>query len=161
MRNLLNKVGAAVLRLLRKQMASHWRKSKAAWVSEWHAPARSLRLMYLGMGLVIAYVLVPAAYGELGFLGAGSYILAMLSAISNATVFRIVKIGRTDYIPLGLMAPIAILIGIVGSNAIKPLLSDAKEAALAHDFIGAAAVIGVFIAMNLWFRKWKSGNPYR
>lgn len=117
--------------------------------------------MYLACGLFIAWVLVPTAFREVGLLGGLSYVVAILGAISNATFFRVVKIGRGEYIPLGLVAPTAILIGVIGAKAISPLLGNAKDAAMAQDFIGAAMILGVFLFMRSWLGKWKSGNPYQ
>ena len=94
-------------------------------------------------------------------IGGFSYIGTLLIAFANATFFRAVKIGRGEYVPLGAVAPIAMLIGLVGTNAIKPLVGDAKEAALAQDFVGAIIILGVFFYMRSFFGAWKSGNPYR
>ena len=84
----------------------------------------------------------------------------MFGALSNATFFRVVRVGRADYIPLGVVAPFAILVGVVGSKAIQPLMGDAKNAALAQDFLGAFIVLAIFGFLALWFRRWQSGNPY-
>ena len=93
-------------------------------------------------------------------MGGVSYLLAVFGAIANATFFRIVRVGRADYIPLGLVAPIAIVVGLIGSGVVRPLLGEAKDAALAKNSIGAAIILGVFAFMTLWFRRWQSGNPY-
>ena len=120
-----------------------------------------MRIIYLLFGLVLSAFLVPSAFNDIGFAGGLSYLFALSVALSNATLFRIVRVGRADYIPLGLVAPFAILIGIIGSGAIRPLLGDAKNAALAGDLIGAIVVLAVFAALWLWFREWQSGNPYK
>ena len=161
MRSLLGKLGAKSLELLHRQAASQWRKSQVAWRSEWHAPARSLRLLYLGVGVLIAWRLVPVAFQEVGVLGGISYIGTLFSGFANATFFRSVKIGPGEYVPLGAVGPIAMLIGLVGTNAVKPLVGDAKEAALAQDFVGAIIILGVFFYMRSLFGAWKSGDPYR
>ncbi len=123
-------------------------------------PAFGLRLLYLGAGLVIALYLVPHAFQELGVTGGISYVVALFGAVSNATFFRIARIGRADYIPLGLVAPIAIFVGVAGSAAIRPLLSDAKNAALAQDLAGALIILAIFGVFSVLFRQWRSGNPY-
>ena len=101
--------------------------------------------------LLVVYILVPFAFSELGVIGGASYQFAMF--------FRMVRIGRADYIPLPLVALIAIMVGLIGSSAIRPLIGDAKDVALAQDFIGALIILGVFTFMTLWFRRWQSGNP--
>ena len=92
--------------------------------------------------------------------GGISYVVALFGAVSNATFFRIARIGRADYIPLGLVAPIAIFVGVAGSAAIRPLLSDAKNAALAQDLAGALIILAIFGVFSVLFRQWRSGNPY-
>ena len=131
-----------------------------AWMSARDEPARGLRVIYLLLGLGFAYLLVPYAFRELGVTGGVSYLFAVFSAVSNATFFRMVRVNRAEYIPLALVAPIAIIVGIVGSAAIRPLIGDAKNSALAQDFIGALIILGVFAFLTLWFRRLQSGNPY-
>ena len=82
------------------------------------------------------------------------------SSVSNAMFFRIVRVGRADYIPLGLVAPIAIFVGLAGSKAIRPLHGEAKNAALAEEFVGAVVILAFLGLFALWFRRWQSGNPY-
>ena len=148
------------LEMLSKLAVSRWRKSRAAWVAVWHEPALGLRLTYLVVGLFVAYLLVPYSFRELGVMGGISYLIAVFGAVSNAMFFRIVRVGRAKYIPLGLVAPIAIFVGLAGSKAIRPLLGEAKNAALAEDFVGAVAILAIFSFFALWFRRWQSGNPY-
>ena len=160
MRNLAAYIGLRGLELLSKLVASRWRNSRAAWVSAWDEPARGLRLIYLVVGLFVAYLLAPYSFRELGVMGGISYLIALFGAVSNAMFFRIVRVGRADLIPLGLVAPIAIFVGLAGSKAIRPLLGDAKNAALAQDFVGALIILAIFGFLALWFRRWQSGNPY-
>ena len=89
-----------------------------------------------------------------------SYFFSVYLAFSNATFFSIARVGRDRYIPLGAVAPIFILAGVIGSNAIRPLIGDAKDAAMAQDILGALVILAVFAVMTLWFRHWQSGNPY-
>jgi hypothetical protein len=96
----------------------------------------------------------------MGIIGGISYLIALFIAISNATFFRMVKIRRTDYIPLGLVAPIAIFVGVAGSGAIKGLIGDAEHAALTGDFAGAVIILAVFSIFSRFFNQWRSGNPY-
>ena len=70
------------------------------------------------------------------------------------------RVRRRIYVPLGLVAPIAILMGVSGSLAIRPMLGDAKNAALAQDFTGAIVILAVFLLMWLVFRRWQSGTLY-
>ena len=63
-------------------------------------------------------------------------------------------------VPLGLTAPFLILVGVTASLAIRPLLGDAKNVALAEDFAGAVIILGVFAVMTLWFRRLQSGSLY-
>ena len=160
MRDVAVNVGHRGLATLGKLAASRWRKSKKAWVAAWHEPALGLRLAYLVIGLFVAYLLVPYSFGELGVMGGISYVIAVFGAVSNAMFFRMVRVGRADYIPLGLVAPIAIFVGLVGSKAIRPLLGEARNAALAEDFVGAVVILAIFVFFALWFRRWQSGNPY-
>lgn len=132
----------------------------AAWESASSEPALGLRLIYLIAGLMMAFYLVPHAFRELGVTGGFFYVGTLFSAISNATFFRVTRVGRAGYIPLGLVAPIAILVGVAGSVAVRPLLGDVKNAALAQDFAGALIILAIFGILSLWFRPWRSGNPY-
>ena len=160
MRDVAANVGHRGLEVLSKLVASRGRKSWAAWLSAWHEPALGLRVLYLVIGLFVAYLLVPYSFRELGVMGGISYLIAVFGAVSNAMFFRIVRIGRADYIPLGLVAPIAIFVGLAGSKAIRPLLGEARNAALAEDFVGAVVILAIFGFFALWFRRWQSGNPY-
>ena len=159
MRDSIIDLGFKGLELLSKLVGRHWSKSLAAWESALNEPAPGLRFLYLVFGLVIAVVLVPHAFRELGVMGGISYLAALFGAVSNATFFRVARVGRAYY-PLGLVAPIAIFVGLAGSAAVRPLLGDAKDAALAQDFAGAAIVLAIFWGFSLWFRQWRSGNPY-
>ena len=160
MRNLAVDLGYKCFELLSKLVAWHWSRSWAAWESALDEPALGLRVLYLIFGLVIAVYLVPDAFRELGVTGGISYVVALFGAVSNATFFRVARIGRADYIPLGLVAPIAIFVGVAGSAAVRPLLGDAKNAALAQDFAGALIILGIFGILSHLFRQWRSGNPY-
>ena len=146
-------------RLLTRLVAWWWQRTYAAWRRAWGEPARGLRFLYLGVGLLISWALIPAAFTELGLMGAMSYIFALFLALSNATFFRAVKVAR-GYVPLGAVAPVAILVGVTGSRAMRPLLGDAREAAFAGDIVGAVVIPGAFVAISLLFKEWKTGNPY-
>jgi len=146
------------LRLPGKLLASRWRSTRKAWSAAWREPARGLRFIYLALGLAIAYLLVPFVLDRLGVIGAVSYLVCVLFAMLNATFFRVVKLRRRIYIPLGLVAPIAIIMGVFGSSAIRPMLGEAKDSALAQDFTGAAVILAVFLLMWLIFRRWQSGT---
>ncbi len=156
MRKLLRKL----LRLPGKILASRWRSTKRAWASAWREPVRGLRFIYLILGLAIAYLLVPFVLGRLGAIGAVSYLFCVVLAMLNATFFRVVRVRRKIYVPLGLVAPIAILMGVSGAAAIRPMLGEAKNAALAQDFVGAIVILAVFLLMWLIFRRWQSGTLY-
>ena len=160
MLQLLAKVSLFPLKLFGKLVAWRWKKSRSAWRVAWREPARPLRFLYLALGLFIANALVPVAFSQLGVMGGLSYLFAVLLAISSATFFRAVRVGRFKYVPLGLTAPFLILVGVSGSIAIRPLLGDTKNAALAEDFIGTAIILGVFALMALWFRRLQSGSLY-
>ena len=160
MRDLVIFLGSKGFELLSKLVAWYWNRSWAAWESAMHEPARGLRFLYLVGGLVIAVLLVPHAFRELGVTGGISYVFALFVAVSNATFFRVARVGRADYIPLGLVAPIAIFVGVAGSAAARPLLGDAKNAALVQDFAGALIVLAVFGVLTVLFGRWRSGNPY-
>ena len=160
MRDVAANLGRRGLEILSGLIASRWRNSQAAWVSAWHESALGLRLVYLAIGLFVACLLVPYSFRELGVIGGISYLVATVDAISNAVFFRIVRVGRAGYIPLGLVAPIAIFVGVAGSRAIRPLLGEATNAALAEDFVGAAIILAVFGFLAFWLRRWQSGNPY-
>ena len=147
-------------RLLLRLGAWWWRRSYAAWRRAWGEPARGLRLFYLGFGLLISWALIPPAFTALGFMGAASYLFALFLALSNATFFRVVKVGHAKYVPLGVVAPLAILVGVAGSRAMGPLLGDARDAAFAGDLVGAVVILGAFVAISRLFGEWRSGNPY-
>ena len=148
------------LKLLGKLLAWRWKTTRSAWRSAWREPARPLRFLYLIIGLFIANALVPVAFDQLGAVGGISYLFALLLAILDATFFRTVRVGRVKYVPLGLTAPFLILVGATASLAIRPLLGNAKNAALAEDFVGAAILLAVFALMTLWFRRLQSGKLY-
>ncbi len=86
--------------------------------------------------------------------------IATLMAIFDAAFFRTVRIGRFKRAPSALMAPFLILAGVTASFAIRPLLGDAKNAALAQDFVAAVIILGCFALMSLWFRRLQSGRLY-
>ena len=160
MRGLAKHLVSTCLGLLLKLVAWHWTKSRAAWVSAWGEPVRGFRLVCLVVGLFLAYLLIPSSFREWGVMGGISYLIALFSAVSNAMFFRIVRVGRADYIPLGLIAPFAIFAGVAGSKAIRPLIGDATDAALAQDLVGALFILAIFGFFTLWFRRLQSGNPY-
>ena len=160
MKPLVARIGFKLLEMLSKLMTWRWSKTKEAWIAAWHEPLVGLRFAYMALGAFAAYVLIPFAFNELGFLGGISYLVALFGAISNATVFRIVSVGRTDYLPMGVVTPVAALLGVFGSKVIRPFLGDAKEAALAQDFIGAFVILAVFVFMTLWFRRLQSGKAF-
>ena len=150
----------SVVSVALKLLTGHLRSWQEAWSSAWHEPHLELRLLGLGMGVIVVWILIPAVFDDLGFMRGASYSIAVYLAISNATFFRIARVGRDHYVPLGLVAPVFILGGVIGSSAITPLIGDARDAAMAQDFIGAIVILGVFAVMTLWFRLWQSGNPY-
>ena len=154
------KLTRKLLRLPGKLLASRWRSTRRAWAAAWREPVRGLRFIYLALGLAIAYLLVPFVLDRLGPIGAVSYLVCVLFAMLNATFFRVATLRRRVYIPLGLVAPIAIIMGVFGSAAIRPMLGDAKDSALAQDFTGAAVILAVFLLMWLIFRRWQSGTLY-
>ncbi len=160
MLQLLAKVSLFPLKLFGKLVAWRRKKSRSAWCVAWREPARPLRFLYLVLGLFIANALVPVAFSQLGTIGGFPYLFAVLLAISSATFFRTVKVRRVTYVPLGLTAPFLVLVGVAGFLAVRPLLGDAKNAALVEDFIGAAIILGVFALMALWFRRLQSGSLY-
>ena len=160
MPSFLAKLVVFPFKLLAKLLAWRWRTTRSAWRSAWREPARPLRFLYLIIGLFIANALVPVAFDQLGAIGGVSYLFALLLAILDATFFRATRIWRVKYVPLGLAAPFLILVGVTASLAIRPLLGDAKNAAFAEDFVGAAILLGVFALMTLWFRRLQSGKLY-
>ena len=156
MRKLLRRL----LRLPGTLLTSRWRSTKKAWAAAWREPVRGLRFIYLALGLAAAYLLVPVVFARLGAIGGVSYLVCVFFAMLNATFFRVVRVRRKIYVPLGLVAPIAILMGVFGAAAIRPMLGDVKNAALAHDFAGAIVILAVFLLMWLIFRRWQSGTLY-
>ena len=160
MRQFLASVALFPFKLLGKLLAWRWKETRRSWRGAWREPARPLRFLYLILGLLIANALVPVAFGQLGTMGGVTYLFAVLMALLDATFFRAVRVGRIKYVPLGLTAPFLILVGVAASLAIRPLLGDAKNAALAEDFVGAVIILGVFALLTLWFRRWQSGSLY-
>ena len=156
----MRKLTRKLLRLPGKLLASRWRSTKRSWASAWREPVRGLRFIYLALGLSIAYLLVPFVFDRLGAIGAVSYLVCVIFAMLNATFFRVVRLRRKVYAPLGLVAPVAILLGVYGAAAIRPMLGEAKDSALAQDFAGAVVILAVFLLMWLVFRRWQSGTLY-
>ena len=161
MSRLLARIGSKIPRLVLKLLAWRWNKSRNAWQCAWNENknTRIIRIVYLVIGTFVAYLLTQLTFSELGVIGGISYLVALLGTIANATVFKIVKVGRVNYIPLGTVAPFATLVGVIGSRAIRPLLGDVKEAAFAQDFLGALIILAIFVILTLWFRRWQSGSP--
>ena len=153
-------IRSRVLRLLGVLLAGHLRSWQRAWISAFSEPHLELRVPGLIVGMLTTWVLIPAAFDDLGLMSGLSYLLALYLAFANATLFRIARVGHDKYVPLGLVAPVFILAGVIGSSAIRPLIGEAKEAAMAEDLFGAAVILCVFAIMTLWFRHWRSGNPY-
>ncbi len=160
MLSFLAKLVTFPLRLFGRLLAWRWKRTRSAWRSAWREPARPLRFLYLILGLLIANALVPVAFDQLGVVGGVSYMFALLLTILNATLFRAARVWRVKYVPLGLTAPFLILVGVTASLAIRPLLGNARNAAFAEDFVGAAILLGVFALMTLWFRRLQSGKLY-
>ena len=160
MGHLLESVASATFGLVGKILAWHFGGWREAWSSAWQGPHRELRWLGLAIGVPITCFLIPAVFNDLGFVRGASYFFAVYLAFSNATFFSVARVGRDSYVPLGAVAPIFILGGVIGSSAIRPLIGDAKDAAMAQDFIGALVILAVFVVMTLWFRQWRSGNPY-
>ncbi|MXY44011.1 MAG: hypothetical protein F4Y50_08170 [Dehalococcoidia bacterium] len=160
MRQFLASVVLFPFKLLGKLLRWRWKETRRSWRSAWREPARSLRFLYLLLGLVIAHAIAPVAFSQLGTMGGVTYLFAVLMALLDATFFRAVRVGRVRYVPLGLTAPFLILVGVTASIAIRPLLGDAKNAALAEDFVGALIILCVFALLTLWFRRWQSGSLY-
>ena len=160
MRSFLAKVALWPFKLLGRLLAWRWRETRRSWRGAWREPARPLRFLYLVAGLLIANAIAPVAFSQLGTIGGVSYLFAVLMAFLDATFFRAVRVGRFKHVPLGLTAPFLILAGVVASIAIRPLLGDAKNAALAQDFAGAVIILGFFALLTLWFRRWQGGSLY-
>ena len=123
------KLTRKLLGLPGKLLASRWRGTRRAWSAAWREPVRGLRFIYLALGLALAYLLVPFVFDRLGTIGAVSYLVCVLFAMLNATFFRVARLRRRVYIPLGLVAPIAIIMGVFGSAAIRPTNSSSISAA--------------------------------
>ena len=160
MSGFIETVGLATLRVSGRLLSWHLRSWGEVWSSAWQGPYRYLRLLGLSMSVLITWFLIPAVFDDLGFVRGASYFFAVYLAFSNATFFSIARVGHNCYIPLGIVAPIVILMGVIVSSAIRPLIGEAKNAAMAQDFLGAFVILGAFAVMTLWFRLWQSGNPY-
>lgn len=160
MGHFLERVGSATFGLMGRILFWHLRNWRKAWSSAWQGPYRELRLLGLAIGILITCVLIPTVFNDLGFVRGASYFFAVYLAFSNATFFSIARVGHDRYLPLGAVAPVFILVGVIGSSSIRPLIGDAKDAAMAQDFIGALVILGAFAIMTLWFRLWQRGNPY-
>ena len=156
----LSGLGSATLGLLGQLLDWHLRSWREAWGSAWQGPYRTTRFFGLVMGIPTIWFLTPIVFDDLGFVSGTSYLFAVYLAFSNATFFSIARVRRDHYIPLGAVAPVFIFVGAIGSSAIRPLISDAKDAAMAQDLIGALFIVVVFVVMTLLFRLWQSGNPY-
>ena len=155
----LERLGSVAFRLLDRLLAWHFGNWQKAWSSAWHGPYWDLRLLGLGLGLFITWILIPATLDDLELMRGASYLFALYMALSNATFIKIAKVGRDCYLPLGLVAPVFILLGVIGSNAIRPMIGDARDAAMAQDFMGALVILVVFAVMTLRFRLSQSVNP--
>lgn len=156
----LSEIRSRAIRFLGALLVRHLQGWQNAWSSALNEPHLELRVVGLIVGMLVTWALIPAAFNDLGLMSGLSYLLAIYLAFSNATLFRITAVGRDRYIPLGFVAPVFILMGVIGSGVIRPLLDEATNAAVAHDFASAALILSLFIIMSLCFRQLKSGNPY-
>ena len=146
-------LGSATFGLLGRLLAWHLRSWREAWGSAWQGPNREIRLLGLVIGILTIRLLTPIVFGDLGFVSRTSYLFAVYLAFSNATFFSIARVGRNRYFPLGAVAPVFIFVGAIGSSAIRPLISDAKDAAMAQDRIGALVILVVFVVILPRFRR--------
>ena len=156
----LSGLGSATLGLLGQLLDWHLRSWRESWGSAWQGPYRITRFSGLVIGIPTALYFIPAVFDGLGLMSGISYLFAVYLAFSNATFFSIARVGRNRYFPLGAVAAVFILVGVIVSSAISPLISDAKDAAMAQDCIGALVLLVVFVVMMRCFRLWQSGNPY-
>ena len=156
---MLGRLCSAALRLPCRLLASHLKGWKRAWRSAWNQPHLGLGLLGLCIAIAVTWVLIPAAF-DLGTIRGVSYFIAVYLAMSNATFLKVARFGRRRYLPVGAVAPIFILAGVIGSSAIRPLIGEAKDAALARDSVGALIILGVFGVMMCWFRSLQRGSPY-
>ena len=136
-----------------------WSHTVAAWRSAWGEPARIIRMVYLAVGVLFSCHLIPDAFQQFGRIGGGSYLLAPYRALSSATLFKAVRVPH-GWIPLGLVAPIFIFLGVAGSDHIKPLIGDAKSALWAHDLVSTMGILLIYWLLSKAFNRWRSGNPY-
>ena len=158
-KSLAKGLGRIVLKLLKKLLAWHWRTWKSEWSSAWREPDLLVRAVALASGLGITVYIVPRVIEELGVISGVSFVFASYMALAKATYFRVARVGEYRNVPLGLAAPVLILVGTYASQALSPLLSEAKNAALAKDFISALVISGVYVVLWLTFRPFQGGRP--
>ena len=105
-------------------------------------PRDPLRFLYLLLGLVIAHAYRSGRIQPAWHDGWSRVPVRRAHGASGRHVLQSGEGGRFKYVPLGLTAPFLILVGVAASLAIRPLLGDAKNAALAEDFVGAVIILG-------------------
>ena len=86
-------------RLLFRLLAWHLKGWRRAWRSASRQPRRGLRFFGLVIGLTITCILVPMAFDDLGLVRGISYAISVYLAISNATFFRVARVGRKRNVP--------------------------------------------------------------
>ena len=109
MGDFLERLGSAAFRLLTRLLAWHLRSWQEAWSSAWQGPHRDLRLLGLSIGVLVTWVLIPAAFDEIGLMRGVSYLIAVYLSFSNATFIKIARGVRNQPVPLGLVAPVSSL----------------------------------------------------
>jgi len=127
-------------------------KTSHAWIEAWRDPDLGLRLFYLVFGAVVFYFVGQHAF-EASFSTGLSFIAASFLAISRATVFLIIR-----RIPLGVVAPVLIFCGVIFSQALRPVIFEAKEVALKGDLLAAAIMIGMVVFLSVFASRLKRGE---
>jgi len=112
-----------------------------------------LRVSFLAVAL-IGFWLVGLHAKNTGASILISYIFSSFLAWSWATPFRIVR-----GIPLGVAAPFCIFIGVVLSDALKPVVSEVVKAAIGGELAAAALLLCLVAFLITVANKLKQGQP--
>ena len=129
-----------------------------AWLSAWQDQEETLlRIIVLPLSVWLFWTVSIYAWhdGVSIFL---SYWASSIVVWTRAIPFRIIKL-RKGFIPLGAAAPFFILTGVILSNALKPVISDAVGEALVGNVAVAALLFFVVVKLADIANRLKSGKP--
>jgi len=145
-------LGPLAVRVIRRIPQWWWKNTLDAWTQAWREPDVVLRIVLLGFGSVLFYYVGQHAF-QYSLLTGFSFIAASFLVISRATVFLIVR-----GVPLGVVAPILIFSGVIFSQALRPVIFEARDSAVEANLMAAAIVMSVVTILGVFANRLKRGE---